>query len=272
MVGERLEDLGYPPAVVRKATLIEKGHVGAFRALCTELVGELSTLDNLKEGSGKFPLSLQTFLTSQYFPDSSSLGMLERLESDGVYPSEANGMFCILDFLLSELQALRINTHFKESRNVIDTSDMMTDVSSDEGAASRSKSLRDLCDSLSVLIPESAGGTAVETVVINLKASIAALCEASPSICEQPLINRNNLSEAQCGVLRIVHDMMKQDYGVRKQMLLKRLDVTLQSMFWGDKGTDHEVALRAAVEKKIKSILGSGDTNKETPKAERCAS
>lgn len=55
-----------------------------------------------------------------------------------------------------------------------------------------------------------------------------------PKQIGKPLL-KSRLSDKQWDTVLEVNEAMTQEYRVRREMLLKRLDVTIQSFMWGDK-------------------------------------
>lgn len=55
-----------------------------------------------------------------------------------------------------------------------------------------------------------------------------------PTQIGKPLL-KSRLSDKQWDTVLEVNEAMAQEYHVRREMLLKRLDVTIQSFMWGDK-------------------------------------
>ena len=55
-----------------------------------------------------------------------------------------------------------------------------------------------------------------------------------PGQAGQPLL-KSRLSEKQWSQLLAINSVLADEYRVRREMLLKRLDVTIQSFKWSDK-------------------------------------
>ena len=63
-----------------------------------------------------------------------------------------------------------------------------------------------------------------------------------PSQAGKPLL-KTRLSEKQWAHVLEVNDVLSDEYRVRREMLLKRLDVTIQSFKWSDKAKVSNISL-----------------------------
>eukprot|EP01041_Mallomonas_annulata_P002712 gene2712-5339_t len=71
-----------------------------------------------------------------------------------------------------------------------------------------------------------------------------------PKLLEKDLgrvISSGDIPSDKKAIIDNIADMLQQDYIVRRQMLLKRLDVTIQSFLWGDRAKDREEEILTAV-------------------------
>lgn len=79
------------------------------------------------------------------------------------------------------------------------------------------------------------------------------------------LMGSDTLSPQQQKVLGDINAVMEQDYSVRRQMLLKRLDVTVQSFLWEDRAQQKESSSR---DKKVKDQIQAILRERRTPLAD----
>lgn len=61
------------------------------------------------------------------------------------------------------------------------------------------------------------------------------LISKNPNQIGKPLM-KCRMSDKQWDVLTKINEALTQEYTLRRETLLKRLDVTIQSFKWGDKG------------------------------------
>lgn len=69
------------------------------------------------------------------------------------------------------------------------------------------------------------------------------LSKCSPSHMGKPLM-KGRLSEKQWAQVLKINEELSQEYQLRREMLLKRLDVTIQSFLWSEKAKVGKLALK----------------------------
>ena len=74
-------------------------------------------------------------------------------------------------------------------------------------------------------------------MLINVKtySQISTLMNNVPPGYMNKALLKANLSQKQWEAVKFINEALIQEYECRRQMLLKRLDVTIQSFRWGDK-------------------------------------
>ncbi|XP_018800877.1 PREDICTED: protein FAM98A [Bactrocera latifrons] len=90
--------------------------------------------------------------------------------------------------------------------------------------------------------------------------------KAKPDVLSEPLLNlKQPLSEAQWKELDAVLSNLDLEYNIRRQMLLTRLEVTIQSFQWSDKMRSRENEIASRYQKKLQELdplrYGNEDTN-----------
>ena len=98
--------------------------------------------------------------------------------------------------------------------------------------------------------------SAAELVAAVRKRAQQAEQRAGPEYISPPLLTKP-LSAAQMVKLAEICSMFTQDYGLRRQMLLQRLDVTIQSFKWSGKAKGKLDAIEALVAPKRKLLQTS---------------
>ena len=76
----------------------------------------------------------------------------------------------------------------------------------------------------------------------------------SSSSCYNPQDPPSQLTDAQAATVRQIEDALYNDFTLRRQMLLKRLDVTIKSFLWGDKAQGKEGEIVAAIKAQRENI------------------
>ena len=74
---------------------------------------------------------------------------------------------------------------------------------------------------------------------------------------KRPLLEPSQASAPRLGVLEEVNGALREDYSMRRSMLLQRLDVTVQSFLWSDKVAGREEEVLAAVAHKRRGLVAA---------------
>ena len=76
-----------------------------------------------------------------------------------------------------------------------------------------------------------------------------------PLLCSTFGIDGSQLNSNQIELLQKIEDSLRKDFHVRRSMLLKRLDVTIQSFLWGEKAQGKENEIAAAINAQRKYLI-----------------
>ena len=74
---------------------------------------------------------------------------------------------------------------------------------------------------------------------------------------QRPLLEPSQASEPRLRVLEDINGALREDYSMRRSMLLQRLDVTVQSFLWSDKVQGREDEVLAAVAHKRRGLVAA---------------
>ncbi|CAF1353320.1 unnamed protein product [Didymodactylos carnosus] len=157
----------------------------------------------------------------------------------------------LLDFLCTELQAAKMVKLLKP--------EMLTSGVSQENTKKMSNESDEARDLKALLIalgfpappPTITGGqicTKVEQKVTELLKSLP------PNYLGKPLL-KVNLSEKQWSEVHKIHSLLYEDYKTRREVLLKRLDVTIQSFKWADRLKNKNNEITEAFSSKRKQMV-----------------
>lgn len=130
----------------------------------------------------------------------------------------------ILDFLVGELAFAKLN----QARQT-DTQDLEIKMPESEIA----KGLRESLQTLNVSKPPP-NVTGVQ-LFSKIDSRVKEIMEKNPQITKEPLFS-GTLTEKQWEALECLVNDLAEDYTCRKEVLLQRLDVTMQSFKWGEAG------------------------------------
>ena len=134
------------------------------------------------------------------------------------------------EFLAFEVAACRMNKANGASNTAGASSSMATDA---DNADTEEQMVRRIADTLAISNTEMADGASF-VAAVGVKIT-ALLQQTGPGYLAPPLLAKP-LNAEQTVKLNEICATMAEEYAVRRQMLLKRLEVTIQSFKWSGKG------------------------------------
>ncbi|XP_034937141.1 protein FAM98A [Chelonus insularis] len=229
---ESLQDIGYDGALLDAQKLsqaLEKGPKSTeFTSLVSWLAEQLilfgSTEEHVHpttcpEDSSTFLLELSSFLKE--------LGCLNsQLVSGNVNQRLAtkHERYLLLDYLITELMACKI-TKVKKP----DTAKLQLTIHESDTA----RCLREILTALQLGKPPE--NITAEQLFKKLQEKLKTIVSSAPAdLLGKPLIF-GELSKSQWDKLDQLQNDMREEYKIRREMLLKRLDVTVQSFLWSER-------------------------------------
>ncbi|XP_065822252.1 protein FAM98B [Labrus bergylta] len=222
---DSLEQLGYGGPLLEEKALLTAAEGGLSSAefvdLCRWLASKLKPLCGLEESITSDPgdldslqLEMSGLLKELHCPHEDVVsGILK-----GSVPVAKDHLKCVL-FLSSELQAARIVS----SRGA-------SDERRGEGPACRE--LRSICENLK--LPEPGGRDAAD-VLAQVQETVDKLVTDLPNGTVGNPVLKKTLSSEQWEKLQSINSVLCSEYECRRRMLIKRLDVTVQSFGWSDR-------------------------------------
>jgi hypothetical protein len=96
-----------------------------------------------------------------------------------------------------------------------------------------------------------------ERPLTQLKARLTKLVERLPPAAlhaSLPLLSGAAATPESLASLREINELLQSDYALRRQMLLQRLDVTVQSFLWSPRATGREAEILAATDYKRRGL------------------
>ncbi|XP_017917830.1 PREDICTED: protein FAM98C isoform X4 [Capra hircus] len=211
-----------------------------FRALCARLAAELATLGALERereegtealsagdvGPGaeeEFLRQLAGLLWDLQCPDRELCG-----GDCAASLREPDARLRLLRFLCSEVQAARL----LRLRSRLDPN---PEPSCGEGAEAGSGMVQELILTLQALgLPRPTRGTPACQLLRDLHAKISELLPSLPPESLQPLLN-HPLDAPRWEALASLSQSLRDQYGCRRCLLLKRLDLTTSAFHWSDR-------------------------------------
>ncbi|XP_063139522.1 protein FAM98C isoform X3 [Rattus norvegicus] len=209
-----------------------------FRALCARLAAELTTLGAVERreegtavlGAGHGPDAEEEFLRqlagllrALHCPDRALCG-----GDCATMLREPGGGLRLLRFLCSELQAARL-LHLKLQR------DPSPVPSFGEGTKEGNDVVQELMLTLKALgLPRPLRGTLASQLLREFHDKISELLPALPPESMKPLLN-SPLDASRWEALEALSQSLTEQYGCRRCLLLKRLDLTTSAFHWGDR-------------------------------------
>lgn len=151
----------------------------------------------------------------------------------------------LIDFLITELMAIKMLLRLKpvEQSYIIPKSETNT-----------AKALESLTKDLGLGKPPENVTPKAFFDKLNFKLE-ERLRSAKPGVVSEPLLKTNKpLTDAQWQKLQEIHEDLDKEYNLRRQVLLTRLEVTVQSFQWSDKMKTRENEIVERFQKKLKEM------------------
>ncbi|XP_037812631.1 LOW QUALITY PROTEIN: protein FAM98B [Lucilia sericata] len=162
----------------------------------------------------------------------------------------------LIDYLITELMATKMALRLKpaEQSYVIPKSETNT-------ARALESLTKDLC------LGKPPDNIAPKALFDKLNFKVEErLRSVKPGVVSEPLLKTNKpLTDAQWKKLQEIYEDLDKEYNLRRQVLLTRLEVTVQSFQWSDKMRSRENEIVERFQKKLKDMehlkYGGEDTN-----------
>ncbi|XP_057715116.1 protein FAM98B [Corythoichthys intestinalis] len=217
---DSLEQLGYDGPLTEEGALLEAARGGLssvqYVGLCRWLVSRLKPLCDLEENITTGSDDLESLEVDMR-------GLLKELccpyDASAIRNGNAKDYLKFILFLSSELQAAQIIISGRH------------DIRGQNGCPA-SRDLREICQTLSM--SNCKGQDAVDVLSL-IQNKVYTLVEKCPDVTEGKPAMKKALSSEQWETLRSVNATMSAEYECRRRMLIKRLDVTVQSFGWSDR-------------------------------------
>ncbi|KAL7383119.1 hypothetical protein ABVT39_005047 [Epinephelus coioides] len=244
-----LEDLGYQGPLLEEGALDGAVSGGAaspeFTKLCAWIISELRLYCKLEENvhatncpseAEGFQLEMSGLLSELSCPYSA-------LTSGNITQRFLKRTDCLLllTFLVSELEASRMILVNKPEKK------------SQESGSPVFQELKGICMALGMSKPP-ANITMFQFFSGIEKKLKEAITRAPPNHVGDPLMKKS-LGPVHMEKIEAINQALVNEYEVRRKMLLKRLDVTVQSFGWSDRAKTHSEKL-AKVYQPLRSALG----------------
>jgi protein FAM98B len=155
----------------------------------------------------------------------------------------------LLDFLCTEIQAAKMNKSLK--RNLLTNGTDHT-TNKKQYESNEARDLKLLLIALGFGRPPD--GITAKEICMKVYAKVSELLKnLSPNYLGRPLL-RTNMSENQWKQIHRINQILFDDYKTRRELLLKRLDVTVQSFKWADRLKDKNDEISNAFMEKRKAL------------------
>lgn len=243
-IQDALEDLGFRGELLDEGALVTASRGDCltvdFMALCVWLGEQLNCLCPIqehvseKEDEETFRMEMSGLLNELDCPHSQILGV------NGLAP-QANRLL-LLDYLTSEVQALKMIGGEEEEKMEIDN----------QAASPAFDQVKAILQALD--LPQPSKESTVFELFSLIEAKVRALLSKAPKDhLGQPLLIKT-LGDKQWGKVEEINSQLNQEYTLRRSMLLKRLDVTVQSFGWSDRAKTKKDEISAAFHPLRKSL------------------
>ncbi|XP_054652546.1 protein FAM98B [Dunckerocampus dactyliophorus] len=217
---DSLEQLGYDGPLKEEAVLLQAANGGLSSAeyvdLCRWLVSRLKPLCNLEESITSGPEDMDSLEVDMR-------GLLKELccpyEVSAIVRGNTKDHLKFLLFLSSELQAAQIAG---SGRGCV----------TGQNENSTSRELRKICETLNVSQSEGRDAADVLSLIQN---KVDTLVKKCPNGTVGKPVLKKSLSSEQWEKLHTINTVLSSEYECRRRMLIKRLDVTIQSFGWSER-------------------------------------
>lgn len=258
---DSLEDLGYSGPLLDGGALSEALEAGSKSVAYTELVewlvSQLSSFCGIDEkvhaiqGPGDaegFLMELSGFLREFSCPyDNLAQGPIEgRLASK-------QSCVQLLDYLLTELASVKMVASKRPGVLASMSKTQSVEPMAEPSESDTAKHLREMLMTLKFSKPPP--NITGFQLFSKIESKTKELMSKHPNQIGKPLL-KTRLSEKQWAHILDINDVLNEEYKVRREMLLKRLDVTIQSFKWSDKAKSNDNQI-AAVYQPIRRLLNS---------------
>ena len=213
-----------------------------FMDIVASLVVEICAMDGVispvisTERQGAFYKSVHDFVRSIGYPHRYSKGASE-------LGSSVTARLQLVNFLLSEYQSCKMlgpNEPVYSSKMSTAKSIQLSDR---DKAVSRY--LGDACNVLSVECPDSAAAS-IKNIQQQIKTIISKLSDGGKLFIGQsirPILHPDDYNEAMMSVLEQINGQFSAHYSLRKNVLRKRMEVTIESMLESDRAKQQKADL-----------------------------
>ena len=167
------------------------------------------------------------------------------------YASSSRPAIIMVDYLASELQAVRAALAAKR-HSIASVAAEPVSLASELHLLSRLLSIPSFS--------EDALNHAPEKPLAAISAKLTSLLGKLPAdaLAQQaPLLDATDASPDVLSLLSAINDHLRSDYALRREMLLQRLDVTVQSFLWSVKAQGHEGDIMGAIRSRRAALSGN---------------
>lgn len=218
----RLKSLGYNGDLVEKVTLqstlnandMTEPLILLVKWIVTQIRIHFPLQDSISGDKETFMIELKGILREFECP------YYEVMQTNSLQSSK--GKLFLLDFLISELQSCRMS-----SASATTSASKDSDMDTSNGVVAPLRLLLQLLQ----LPPVSNCQQMFQNIEKKIRDLLSKL---PPNYLKEPLLQRT-LDTKQWAKLSQINDGMCQEYKMRRQVLIKRVDVTIQSFSWSDK-------------------------------------
>merc|ERR1719242_2508000 len=230
-----------------------------FMDMVASLVVEVCAMDGVispvisTDKKGAFYKSVHDFVRSIGYPHKYSRGATE-------FGASVTARIHLVNFLLSEYQSCKmLGPNEPEYASSLSTAKKIKLSDRDRAV---SKYLGDICNVLGVECPDSAV-SAIKNVQQQIKTIVSKLSDNGKLFIGQnikPILHCDDYSEQMMDVLESINEQFSQHYSLRKNVLRKRMEVTIESMLESDRAKQQKADLIKGLNQRLSALdTESGD-------------
>tara|TARA_B110000208_G_scaffold180688_1_gene230641 strand:- start:557 stop:1786 length:1230 start_codon:yes stop_codon:yes gene_type:complete len=247
----RLDDLGFREHSVESLELLKKSDPEAIGAkwasgLVRRMRLEIVRLEHYRPDEGATTPSDAAAAESEPSTDAGADGSAanaEFLRTRGVLVRSDDTAFDVLQTMVAVLQAERMRASNAVALEAL-AAHTRPPTPPSHAAAAAAEFRAELLQLCAVLNVPHLSAETDEAIAANVAAQLAKRRSAAT---DGPIFARSTATPAQMKRLVDINRVLRDDFALRRKLILERVDVTIQSFLWSQRGKENAEAIHAAI-------------------------
>eukprot|EP00485_Elphidium_margaritaceum_P006693 CAMPEP_0202692264 /NCGR_PEP_ID=MMETSP1385-20130828/6682_1 /ASSEMBLY_ACC=CAM_ASM_000861 /TAXON_ID=933848 /ORGANISM="Elphidium margaritaceum" /LENGTH=593 /DNA_ID=CAMNT_0049347759 /DNA_START=48 /DNA_END=1825 /DNA_ORIENTATION=- len=262
-IADRMEDLGYGEESTEQIQAAIQDVDQYFMDTVASLIVEICSMDGVispvistdLSNKSAFYKAVFSFVASIGFPYSYPKGAAE-------FDASELARLQLMTFLVSELQSCKMIGPQEPNYDSYTTGSTSRAIQLNATEKLMSKYLGNTCNTLSVECPESAV-MSVQNIQQQIKTVISKLSDGGKGFIGEamrPLLSPKQYDAKMLRVLELLNEEFSKHYSLRKNVLRKRMEVTIESMLESDRAKQQKAIILKGLNQRLSALdTESGD-------------